>query len=57
MLKFLSNISHISFLLLIGLREAVAEVRAAGKKAVVATPRIIKPDEQVFELAHIHNYG
>jgi collagenase-like PrtC family protease len=28
------------------LKEAVAEVRAAGKKVVVATPRIIKPNEE-----------
>ena len=28
-----------------GLREAVASVRSAGKRVVVATPRILKPDE------------
>jgi hypothetical protein len=29
-----------------GLKEACAAVKAAGRRAVVATPRILKPDEQ-----------
>ena len=29
-----------------GLREAVAAVRAAGRRAVVALPRIVKPEEE-----------
>jgi hypothetical protein len=29
-----------------GLREACAAVQAAGKRAVVATPRVFKPEEQ-----------
>lgn len=28
-----------------GLKEAVASVQAAGRRAVVATPRVLKPDE------------
>jgi len=35
----------LDFLEVHGLRESVAEVRRAGKVVVVATPRIIKPDE------------
>jgi hypothetical protein len=29
-----------------GLRDAVAQVKAAGKTVVVATPRVIKPGEE-----------
>lgn len=29
-----------------GLKEACAAVHAAGRRVVVATPRILKPDEQ-----------
>lgn len=36
----------LDFLEVHGLREAVGVVQAAGKKAIVATPRIIKPDEE-----------
>ena len=36
----------LDFLEVHGLRESVAAVRAADKKVVVATPRIIKPDEE-----------
>ena len=36
----------LDFLEVQGLKEATAEVRAAGKRVVVATPRILKPDEQ-----------
>lgn len=35
----------LDFLEVHGLRDSVQTVRAAGKRAVVATPRIIKPDE------------
>lgn len=35
----------LDFLEVHGLREAVRAVQAAGKKAVVASPRVIKPDE------------
>ena len=36
----------LDFLEVHGLREAVAFVQKAGKRAIVATPRIIKPDEE-----------
>jgi putative protease len=36
-----------------GLREAVAAVRAAGRRAVVALPRILKPDEQRLLLFYL----
>jgi U32 family peptidase len=36
----------IDFLGVQGLKEAVANVRAAGKRVVVALPRILKPQEQ-----------
>lgn len=36
----------LDFLEVHGLREAVAAVRQAGKRAVVATPRVLKPDEE-----------
>ncbi len=36
----------LDFLEVHGLRESVAAVRKTGKKVVVATPRIIKPDEE-----------
>jgi len=35
----------LDFLEVHGLRECLQTVRAAGKRAVVATPRVIKPDE------------
>ncbi|KAJ1493574.1 peptidase family U32-domain-containing protein [Baffinella frigidus] len=35
----------LDFLEVHGLREAVAAVQAAGKRAVVCTPRVLKPDE------------
>ncbi|KAJ9533870.1 hypothetical protein QJQ45_026958 [Haematococcus lacustris] len=36
----------LDFLEVQGLREAVAEVRASGRKVAVATPRVLKPDEE-----------
>eukprot|EP00798_Chlamydomonas_sp_ICE-L_P014799 gene14799-20854_t len=36
----------LDFLEVQGLKEAVASVKEAGKRAVVATPRILKPDEE-----------
>jgi collagenase-like PrtC family protease len=36
----------LDFLEIHGLREYVAKVKAVGKRVVVATPRIIKPDEE-----------
>lgn len=36
----------LDFLEVQGLKEAVQEVQRAGKRAVVATPRVLKPDEQ-----------
>lgn len=36
----------LDFLEVQGLRDAVEEVHAAGKRAIVATPRILKPGEQ-----------
>lgn len=36
----------LDFLEVFGLKEAVEDVRAAGKRVVVATPRIIKPAEE-----------
>ena len=37
---------YVDFLEVHGLREAVALVKRSGKRCIVATPRIIKPDEQ-----------
>lgn len=36
-----------------GLKEACAAVRAAGRRVVVATPRILKPDEQRLWLFYL----
>ena len=36
----------LDFLEVHGLRDAVSDVHAAGKRVVVATPRVLKPDEQ-----------
>ena len=36
----------LDFLEVHGLREAVAEIKSKGRVAVVATPRIIKPNEE-----------
>ena len=43
--EFLNEI-QCDFLEVHGLREAVKKIQAAGKKAVVATPRVLKPDEE-----------
>lgn len=42
----------VDFLEVQGLKEAVQAVRASGKKVVVATPRILKPDEE--RLVHFY---
>ena len=34
------------FLEVHGLRDAVKKIQETGKKAVVATPRVLKPDEE-----------
>jgi U32 family peptidase len=44
-LEWLGEVA-LDFLEVHGLREAVKKVQRAGKKAVVATPRILKPNEQ-----------
>lgn len=36
-----------------GLKEACAAVRAAGRRVVVATPRVLKPDEQRLWLFYL----
>ena len=43
----------LDFLEIHGLRESVVAVRNAGKKVVVATPRIIKPEEEKMVLFYI----
>jgi hypothetical protein len=43
----------LDFLEVQGLREAVAAVRGAGKRVVVALPRILKPDEQRLLLFYL----
>ncbi len=36
-----------------GLKEACGAVRAAGRRVVVATPRVLKPDEQRLWLFYL----
>ncbi|EFJ50364.1 hypothetical protein VOLCADRAFT_116887 [Volvox carteri f. nagariensis] len=43
----------VDFLEVQGLKEAVAAVRASGRRVVVATPRVLKPDEQRLWLFYL----
>lgn len=43
----------LDFLEVHGLKEAVASVRAAGRRVVVATPRVLKPDEERLWLFYL----
>ncbi|KAG2432764.1 hypothetical protein HYH02_012897 [Chlamydomonas schloesseri] len=43
----------VDFLEVQGLREAVAAVRDSGRRVVVATPRVLKPDEQRLWLFYL----
>ncbi|KAL4419681.1 hypothetical protein ABPG75_006779 [Micractinium tetrahymenae] len=43
----------LDFLEVHGLKEACAAVRAAGRRVVVATPRVLKPDEQRLWLFYL----
>ncbi len=50
---------YLDFLELTGLRAAVEKVRSAGRKAVVATPRVEKPGEEPIlrKLLHLEPFG
>ncbi|GLI60382.1 hypothetical protein VaNZ11_002388 [Volvox africanus] len=43
----------VDFLEVLGLKEAVAAIRASGRRVVVATPRVLKPDEQRLWLFYL----
>ncbi|GFR48190.1 hypothetical protein Agub_g10043 [Astrephomene gubernaculifera] len=43
----------LDFLEAMGLKEAVGAVRASGRRVVVATPRVLKPDEQRLWLFYL----
>ncbi|GIL91501.1 hypothetical protein Vretimale_18788 [Volvox reticuliferus] len=43
----------VDFLEVLGLKEAVTAIRASGRRVVVATPRVLKPDEQRLWLFYL----